>query len=87
MRGTRRAENSPVSRLYVAMKITAERTCPICGSRNVRRSRRFSPLVALLRLLFLDSHRCRSSFRRFYKLGPPHLTRVHSLGRNFSISR
>jgi hypothetical protein len=38
------------------MKITAEKSCPNCGSRNLRQSRRFSPLMAILRLLFLDSH-------------------------------
>jgi len=55
------------SRLYYVVRITFETNCPCCGSRDIRKSRRTGPWIALLRQLLLDLYRCRSCFRRFFR--------------------
>jgi ribosomal protein L37AE/L43A len=57
-------ESRPI-RLYLSVKIALENQCPVCGSRDIRPSRKTGLLTVVLHRLSLDIDRCRQCHHRF----------------------
>jgi hypothetical protein len=54
------------ARPYVNMRIAVDHQCPVCHSRDIRRSRKTGPLTSLFRALLLEHFRCRRCSRHFF---------------------
>lgn len=52
-------------RLYISVKIALDHQCPVCGSRDLRQSRRTGLLTAVLRRLSIEIGRCRQCHHHF----------------------